>query len=67
MRHKKITNWDDLGILIDVETLALIMDCAPSTITRWTREGKLKSVQITRKHMYNKSYIRKLVEGEDNE
>ena len=61
MKKNVITNWDDIGVLIDVDTLALIVGCTPATITRWTREGRLQSVQINRRHMYNKVYIQQLL------
>ena len=61
MRKKVVTSWNDMGVLIDVDTLALIMGCTPATITRWTREGRLRSVQINRRHMYDKEYIRRLL------
>lgn len=61
MQIKQINNWDQLPLMIDVDTLALILGCTPATITRWTREGRLQSVQINRRHMYAREYIRHLL------
>ena len=65
MRNKRITNWDDLPVLLDAELLALVMNCTPATITRWTREGRLQSVQVNRRHMYDKEYIRRLLTNKE--
>ena len=67
MRRKVITNWNDIGVLIDVDTLSLIMGCTPATITRWTREGRIQSVQINRRHLYDKEYIRQLLANRERE
>ena len=67
MKKNVITKWNDMGVLIDVDTLALIIGCTPATITRWTREGRLRSVQINRRHMYDKDYIQHLLTNREIE
>lgn len=67
MKKNVITNWEDLPVLISVEILSHIYNCTPATITRWTREGRLRSVQINRRHMYDKDYIQHLLTNREIE
>lgn len=66
MKNNKITNWNELPVLLDVKMIALIFDVTEVTVKHWIKAGILQGHQIGRKWYFEKDYIRSLVSNENN-
>lgn len=66
MKKNKITNWNELPVLLDVKMIALIFDVTEVTVKHWIKAGILQGRQIGRKWYFEKDYIRSLVSNENS-
>lgn len=62
MYRKTINNWNALPVVLDLQTVALILDHSEPTIKRWLKNGMLKGKKIGHKWLFDKEYIKSLVE-----
>lgn len=56
-----INNWDKLPVVLDIPTVALIFNVTETTVKHWIYKGRLKGAQIGRKWIFDKEYIKSLV------
>lgn len=56
-----INNWDKLPVVLDIPTVALIFNVTETTVKHWIYKGQLKGAHIGRKWIFDKEYIKSLV------
>lgn len=56
-----INNWDKLPVVLDLHTVALIFNVTDVTVKNWIYNGQLEGVQIGRKWIFDKEYIKSLL------
>lgn len=66
MIHKPqvINNWDKLPVVLDLKTVSIIFDVTELTIRRWLSKGYIVGVKIGNKWLFDKNYIKSLVNQE---
>lgn len=60
-----INNWDKLPVVLDIPTVALIFNVTETTVKHWIYKGQLKGAQIGRKWIFDKEYIKSLVNNKE--
>jgi len=65
MVHKTIiiNNWDKLPVVLDLQTVALILNVTEATVKSCIYKGILKSSKIGRKWVFDKEYIKTYISG----
>lgn len=65
IKNRKISNWDDLPVVLDLKTVSLIFGVAEITIRRWLSNNQIQGEKIGRKWLFEKEYIKSIVENND--
>lgn len=63
-KTKTISNWDKLPVALDTETVALIFDVTQTTVKNWLYNGTIQGHKIGHKWIFDKQYIKSLINGE---
>lgn len=63
MRKRTVHNWDELPIVLDLKTVALIFDVTEVTVKRWLKNGDIKGTKICKKWFFDKYYIKSLIDN----
>ena len=63
-KTKTISNWDKLPVALDIETVALIFDVTQTTVKNWLYNGTIQGRKIGRKWIFDKQYIKSLLNSE---
>jgi len=63
-KTKTISNWDKLPVALDIETVALIFNVTQTTVKNWLYNGTIQGRKIGRKWIFDKQYIKSLLNGE---
>ena len=63
LKKSVISNWDQLPILLDLHTVALVFNVSDLTVKQWLYKGLIKGSKIGRKWIFNKDYIKSLTES----
>lgn len=63
-KTKTISNWDKLPVALDTETVALIFDVTQTTVKNWIYSGTIQGRKIGRKWIFDKQYIKSLLNSE---
>lgn len=63
-KTKTISNWENLPVALDIETVALIFDVTQATVKNWLYSGTIQGRKIGRKWIFDKQYIKSLINGE---
>ncbi len=58
-----ITNWEELPVLLDLHTVALVFNISDITVKQWLYKGLIQGSKIGRKWFFNKDYIQSLTES----
>lgn len=61
-KRKTIYNWQDLPLVLDPYTVALVLGVTEQTIFNWLKAGKLKANKIGNKWFIDREYVRSLVQ-----
>ena len=64
LKTKTISNWDKLPVALDLETVALIFNVTQTTVKNWLYNGTIQGRKIGRKWIFDKQYIKSLLNGE---
>ena len=62
-KKRTVHNWQDLPLVLDTTTTALILGTSEQTIFNWLTSGQLKARKIGRRWLIDREYIRSLVQG----
>lgn len=62
MKPNKIYSWDNLPVILDCKTVAIIYGVTPETIKNMIYSGKLIGRKAGRKWVFDKEYIRSLTD-----
>ena len=57
-----ISRWERLPVTLDLHTAALALGVTDSTVKRWLHNGTLQGAKIGRKWIFDRDYIRTLVQ-----
>lgn len=60
-KNQVINNWDKLPVILDLQTVALIFNVTEVTVKHWIYKGTLKGLKIGNKWIFDKEYIKSLV------
>lgn len=63
-KTKTISNWEKLPVALDIETVALIFDVTQATVKNWLYSGTIQGRKIGRKWIFDKQYIKSLLNSE---
>lgn len=63
LKKAVISNWEQLPILLDLHTVALVFNVSDLTVKQWLYKGLIKGSKIGRKWIFNKDYIKSLTES----
>lgn len=61
--YKQIYNWDQLPLVLDLQTTAFILGVTETTVKNWLYAGKLTGSKVGRKWLIDRDYIRDIVQG----
>lgn len=61
-KKRTVHNWEDLPLVLDRFTVAIIFDVNEQTVFNWLKSGKLKANRIGNKYLIDRDYIRSLVQ-----
>lgn len=64
MSKNVISNWNELPLVLDLHTVALIFNVTDLTVKQWIYKGLIKGSKIGRKWIFEKSYIKSVIECE---
>lgn len=56
-----ISNWDKLPIVMDMKTVALVLDVTEETVRHMIYHGDLKAVKVGAQWRFDKDYLREFV------
>ncbi len=54
----KITNWEQLPVVLDLHTVALVLGVTDVTVKHWIYDGTIKAKKIGKLWRFDKEYIR---------
>ncbi len=66
IKHVNVNNWDSLPVILDLRTVSLIFNVADITVRRWISKNKIKGKKIGNKWLFEKDYIRSIVDNDKN-
>lgn len=66
LKKAVISNWEQLPILLDLHTVALVFNVSDLTVKQWLYKGLIKGSKIGRKWIFNKEYIKSLTESNND-
>lgn len=66
-KKRTVYNWEDLPLVLDTTTTALILGTSEQTIFNWLNSGQLKARKIGRRWLIDREYIRSLVQDLNTE
>lgn len=61
--RRTVHNWEDLPLVLDRETVALILGVSPQTVYNWLQSGKLQANKIGRSWLIDRDYLQSIVQG----
>jgi len=62
--HKRtVHNWEDLPLVLDRKTVALILGVSEQTVWNWLKSGQLQANRIGRSYLIDREYLRSIVQG----
>lgn len=62
MKIAIIANWEELPLVLDLHTVALVFNVSDLTVKHWLYDGTLSGFKLGRKWCFDRAYIRSLVE-----
>lgn len=65
IKKKKISNWDNLPVVLDLKTVSLIFSVAEITVRRWLSKNQIKGKKIGNKWFFEKEYIKSIIDNND--
>ncbi len=68
IKKRQITDWRDVPIVVDIDFVALVLNCHPESIRRMAAKGEIPAKKVGGVWRFNKSELRKFLGlGENNE
>lgn len=55
--NKTVSNWDNLPVVLDINTVALLFGVTEVTIKHLVYKGELKATKLGKKWIFDKDYI----------
>ena len=59
---QRIHNWDQLPLVLDLHTVALILGVTEVTLKRWIYNGTIKAKKHGKLWHFNKEYVKRYVD-----
>jgi len=60
--NSRINNWDQLPVVLDLHTVALVFGVTDLTVKHWIYNGTIKAQKMGRLWRFDKEYIKSYME-----
>ena len=64
MNNKTITRWDTLPVVLDLHTVATILQVNEGTVKQWLYHGTIVGTKIGKQWFFDRDYIISLIRKE---
>ena len=55
---KTINSWNNLPVVLDLQTVAILLGVTDETIKKWVCRGEFEGTKIGRKWFFDREYVR---------
>ena len=62
MYSKSINSWNNLPVVLDLQTVAVLLGVADGTVKKWVYRGEFEGTKIGKKWFFDRDYIREKIQ-----
>lgn len=66
IKKRQITDWRDVPIVVDVDFVALVLNCHPESVRRMAAKGEIPAIKVGGVWRINKADLKKYLRLEEN-
>lgn len=66
IKKRQITDWRDVPIVVDIDFVALVLNCHPESVRRMAAKGEIPAIKVGGVWRINKADLKKYLRLEEN-